>query len=378
MHPYKDDVPQRFDTYELRKAEKTREGFLRADAFVSRVGVFSYRDGKGKTRRELRHPDEVSKADSLASLEAAPVTLDHPPEAVTAANAKAYSVGSVGKAEMSGRYIKALVQVTDAAAVDAVVKGKNQLSCGYTCELDWTPGTYNGERYDAVQRDIKYNHVAALALGRAGPEVAIRLDGDDAICIDSNRADDGDSKGKPMIKLTLDGVDYEMTEQAAQAVKRALDAMQAQRDTAKAEADKAKGRADAADAELVKARDAASPQAIAKAVAARVTLAQIASKILGSDFKADGLDDIAVQKAVIVKVQPTAKLDGETNDYVRARFDGAVEAFEAQATATQKGAASIGNVRAAAGAAITNADGAKSKAQAAYERMQARDKGATA
>lgn len=371
-------MPIRFDAAELRKPEKTREGFLRADAFLTRTGVFTYRDGKGKERRELRHPDEVFKADSLASLVGAPLTLDHPLEPVTAKNAKTLQIGSVLHPAEAGRFVQALVMVTDGEAVEAVEAGKNQLSCGYSCTLDWTPGEYNGERYDAKQTDILYNHVAALKAGRAGPEVAIRLDGEDAICLDSNRADDGDSKGKPMIKLTLDGVDFEVTEQAKQAVLRKIDAMQASQDAskadiavAKADADKAKARADAAEAELVKAREASAPKAIQAAVAARVALEQTASAILGTAWKADGVDDDAIRKAVVAKVHPSAKLDGESDVYVKARFDAAVESFTQAAGKTGN---TLADVRAAAGATVTNAD-AKGKADAAHERMKLRNQG---
>ncbi len=44
-----------------------------------------------------------------------------------------------------------------------------QLSAGYELDLDRTPGTApDGRRYDAVQRNIRINHVAAVPLGRAG------------------------------------------------------------------------------------------------------------------------------------------------------------------------------------------------------------------
>jgi hypothetical protein len=83
----------RFDRGELRgAATRTDEGYIRADAIVTRVGVLTYRNKDGTLRRELRHPDDVFSAESLASLKLIPVTNEHPPgRLVNADNAKELS-----------------------------------------------------------------------------------------------------------------------------------------------------------------------------------------------------------------------------------------------------------------------------------------------
>jgi uncharacterized protein len=57
---------------------------------------------------------------------------------------------------------------------------------GYEVREDHTPGTWNGQAYDLVQRDIRYNHVALLppGSGRAGRECALRLDSTAAVLDD--------------------------------------------------------------------------------------------------------------------------------------------------------------------------------------------------
>lgn len=50
---------------------------------------------------------------------------------------------------------------------------KKELSCGYRCEWDFTPGIWNGQRYDAIQRKIRGNHLALVEKGRMGKEVAV-------------------------------------------------------------------------------------------------------------------------------------------------------------------------------------------------------------
>jgi len=57
-----------------------------------------------------------------------------------------------------------------AAAID---KNKPELSCGYRCTYDFTPGEWNGVKYDVVQRQMRGNHLASVKEGRMGPDVAV-------------------------------------------------------------------------------------------------------------------------------------------------------------------------------------------------------------
>jgi len=51
--------------------------------------------------------------------------------------------------------------------------GKIELSIGYRCEYDITSGSFNGVQYDAVQKNIRGNHIALVEEGRSGPDVAV-------------------------------------------------------------------------------------------------------------------------------------------------------------------------------------------------------------
>ncbi len=51
--------------------------------------------------------------------------------------------------------------------------GKKELSCGFRCSYEFTPGTWNGEKYDVIQRNLRANHVALTKQGRMGPEFAM-------------------------------------------------------------------------------------------------------------------------------------------------------------------------------------------------------------
>jgi hypothetical protein len=182
---------RRYDFQTLRSPRRTSQGFLRVDGFLTRAGVFEYRRADGSTVRELRPPDEVFKADSMATLRGAPVTDLHPSEMVKPSNARTYSIGFVGEdVRREGNRVAGSKTIMDGAAIALVENGdRRELSCGYDCARDDTPGRWNGddygphvtdgEPYDAVQRDIVYNHVAIGPSGwaRGGRDLAMRMDG---------------------------------------------------------------------------------------------------------------------------------------------------------------------------------------------------------
>jgi hypothetical protein len=158
----------------------TADGYLVAAARIARTGVQTY-SGAEMGRPDLaavrvwRPEDEVFAADAMASMAHRPVTLDHPAEAVTAANWKTHGVGQVGgEVARDGDYIRVPLILMDRAAIDAVTAGRRQLSVGYSAEIDWTAGTTaNGQAYDAVQRRIRANHLAVVDAARAGPACRI-------------------------------------------------------------------------------------------------------------------------------------------------------------------------------------------------------------
>jgi len=73
------------------------------------------------------------------------------------------------------------LKLFSSAMADSIEAGKKDLSCGYRCDYDWTPGTFEGQPYDCVQRNIRGNHVALVNQGRMGPEVAV-MDHSDVGC----------------------------------------------------------------------------------------------------------------------------------------------------------------------------------------------------
>lgn len=316
----------RFDVDRLGKAERTPSGGVKVPAALTRVGIFEYRRADGTTQLEFRPPEEVFRDDSLASFAGAAVTVGHPPEGVNAGNWSSLSKGHIvdGSIRKDGAHVAAALTLQDGPTIARVDCGElSDLSLGYSVDYDPTPGTYQGRRYDGVQRNIRGNHVALLpkGAGRAGPDCALRLDSSAAVCELPERAGAQPPAENKTMKIRLDGKEYEYGSPEHIAAEREDAAKQAE---AKAQT-AANKRADTAEAErdaLRVERDALKdPKRFDTAVSARVALLVTAGNVLGTDYRADGKTDNEIRIDVIKKADPKFDPKDRTDAYVQARFD---------------------------------------------------------
>lgn len=340
-------------------------GYLKCDARITKTGVFNYRLADGAIRRELRIPKEVFKADSLSTFMDVPLTNGHPPSRLTSKNTKQFQVGLINDVRQDEAFVAAKVLVTDEDVIGAAESGKREMSCGYYCDLDMQPGVTknitgvpDGLKFDAVQRNIRGNHVALVEKGRAGGGAALHLDSDDwsalhldaddAIMVqdghgptdrshfnfDGGRGNDPGQRRNRM-NYRLDGVDFDVDQQLAQALDKKFDKLDKDVAGIKEGISKEKARADTAEEKLKAAQEEKSDEKIAKAVKVRVALQSKAAEILKTDdgkdpIKLDDMTATSICKAVIEKVHPGSKekLDGADAAYVAARYDMAIEAFD--------------------------------------------------
>jgi hypothetical protein len=84
-------------------------------------------------------------------------------------------VGSTGTdAKFVAPYLTNSLVIWVQDAIDAIEnETQKELSCAYRYRADMTPGSYIGERYDGVMRNIIGNHVAVIPEGRAGSDVVV-------------------------------------------------------------------------------------------------------------------------------------------------------------------------------------------------------------
>jgi uncharacterized protein len=305
----------RVDIGTLRPAKRLPDGSLRVDAYLTRTGVFEYRNPDGTIRREYRDEADVFDSASLESFELVPVTDDHPSEMVTPENAPLVRKGAVlGTPRRDGNHVLATLHITDPALISRMERGKRDVSCGYQCELDETPGiSPNGERYDVRQRVIRGNHTAIVSTGRAGTARA-RMDAA-VMVID----------GEPQENLIMEELkkalaDVAAAQARADAAEHKNKELQAQLSKAEGERDSHKERADKAE----KARTDAVA-GVPGAVQERVKLEKQAGRVLGDadlSSKTDRQVKIDALKADGVEI-PAAR--AEDDSYIAARFDALIE-----------------------------------------------------
>lgn len=338
------------DKAESGTVTKTAQGFLRVDGYVTRVGVLKYRTPDGKVIRQLRDPKEVMNQDSLETLRGLPVTLRHPPKLITPKDSKQYMVGySSDDVKPEAGKLRTTLTVTDEAAIASVESGATkEISCGYECELEDTPGVYDGEQYDFVQRKIKYNHIALVEKGRAGPEVGVLMDAEDTgVYIQDDAAEIQTQKEESkMEKVMLGGKEFEVSPELAMALKEHMAAMQSEMDACKVEAKKMdeqkvaaeqmQAKMDALSADLEKAKsdlkttmDASDDSKINERVKARIALIETAKRFIAKDSKVEEMTDSEIKKAVVKADLPSVNLDGKSDEYVSATFDYIVERTKA-------------------------------------------------
>jgi len=70
-------------------------------------------------------------------------------------------------------YLFGNIKVFSETLADNIDAGKKDLSAGYRCNYRMESGIFNGEEYDAIQFDIRGNHLALVAEGRMGKEVSV-------------------------------------------------------------------------------------------------------------------------------------------------------------------------------------------------------------
>lgn len=356
-------MPIRFDVGRIDGPKISDNGYLKAEAYPTRAGIFLYMNMDGTVRRELRHPDHVFNTESLATLAEIPMTNTHPKEPLNASNTRKYAVGFTGPTPQkdSNDMIKTTVTVFDDQTISEVVSGeKVELSCGYFCDVEFTPGVWNGQQYDAIQKNIRYNHLACVQEGRAGPDAKVKLDSmrtdakDEGFAVmvtDSTEKSSSQKTDVPVVslvkedlqqqplekimpaKIKIDSVEYEIADIAlAQVITAKVDAGIKAADqfaAAGKEVEVLKGKCDVLEADLKKKDDEiaalksvkiSDKELIAKADAL-VKVRDFGKKILGETAKVDEMEIDSIKKSVVVKLLPNVKVDEKTKEYVDAAFD---------------------------------------------------------
>jgi hypothetical protein len=322
-----DEMVDRLDYGKLGNVERTPQGGARIPARVGRTGVLVYRSPDGGTRRELVLPEELFSEDSMSSLRDAPVTDKHPPVMIDGSNYKTYQAGHTAdpRKDAKEKGLDSTLVVQDANLLTKVGNGEAvECSAGYRCRIDATPGTYEGQPYDVVQRGRVYNHVAIgpKNWGRAGNDVALRLDSCD---ITEDLEPTGDQAVMKVIRI--DGKEYEVGSEQHLAKVEADHA--AALEKAHKENETLKGRCDSLTTKVTeletKVKTLEDPKRLDSAVSQRFELVTKAVKVLGSEYKCDGKDEKTIMIEALRKDESDKSFDDKSIDYLRGRFESKTE-----------------------------------------------------
>ena len=355
------------DALILDARRRNADGYMKVRARSARVGVYDYLgaevdpEGKrfkaGDIVKVYRPAEEVFATDSLASFVAKPITDNHPAVPVNSRNWKDHARGTVfGAVDEDGarNYVSFDLAFMDAALIDAIDSGKRELSNGYSCDLAFEDGTApDGTRYQAVQRNIRGNHVAVVDRGRAGPECRVN---DGFPACDANpaalRGLTHTMAQEARVKIqNLDGMPVNLSDAAA--VEAALSKLDQKLTdaTGKLTGLEAKSVADAA---TIVAKDAEIARLTADVAAAKPTLQQLrdAGKqfaVIEGKAKAmgvtvtDAMDEAAIMKAVVDKAMGEKAKD-YTADHIAIAFEALTkDAKVADATVQPLGSPMVAN-----------------------------------
>ena len=289
-------------TFDSTNMRLTSDGYLCAFSRCARTGIQDYKGAEmGKpeieTVRVFRSPNVVFSRRSMQTFAGKPITRDHPNTLVDAENWKKLAVGEVGdEIVRDGEFIRVPITLRDAATIREVQAGIRQLSVGYTCDVDWTPGvTKDGKDYDAIQTGIRANHVAVVAAARGGPDLAI---GDDDGKGDETMAD------IKLTTITVDGVACQVAEATAAVINRQFEKLTGDLTTATQKLTGLTTDIQTRDAEIITLKKGIEdsklkPEQLDQMVKDRLTVIENGRKMLGDKLTITGKSDGDIRRQVV-------------------------------------------------------------------------------
>jgi len=292
-----------FDSMPFDAIKETRDGYIVTMPKVARTGIQLYAPSdlglSGKDPLRVWRPeDEVFKSDSLASYAHRPITIGHPPNGVNPQNWSDVAVGVTGEDVMrDGEFVRVPILLMDAKGKAALELGIKEISMGYSCNVELVDGvTPSGEAYNAIQRDLRMNHLAIVPAARGGSELKVG---------------DGETPMTDPVKtkvVLVDGLQVETTEAGAAAIEK-LQAKIRDSEAEIAKRDDTIGKLEKqvlSDAEMT-----ARVENRARVVAT--------AKFLDPNIVCDGKTDAEIRRAIVSAKYPM--MDSKSDDYIQARFD---------------------------------------------------------
>lgn len=320
--------------------------FARFKGIFAKPGVLDY-SGNG----ELIPKEELFKEETLKSFRGVPLVRvdsnNRHPSMVTSENFKEYIIGSIGdNVRVENDVVVGEFTVYDKNAIEQIESGiAKDLSIHRICDIDTKSGVYEGKTYNAIQRNLKANHIALTTKGRnKGAIITGRADsnvfGSTTLTERENTERENTGERIMIYRADSDGKDHEIPEavgkdiedqkaklkesqEGIKALKKEKDELEAKlksykekKDTNEAIEKLQKELEEKANLLSVKENEAktykqkledvqkAEPAKIEQAAKERSTLEGQAKAVLGDSVSVDGLTNSQIKDQIIAKVLP--------------------------------------------------------------------------
>lgn len=337
-------MPQQFyDKLTIDASARTKDGFLATSARVARTGIQLYKGSEvGKPDmpivRVYRPPEAVFDEKSMRSMAFRPIVLGHGDGIdITSKNWRDRGRGMTGGDILrDGEFVRVPMVLMDEEAIARVEAGERELSWGYQAKIEFkdglTPDT--NEPYDAIQSELRMNHLAIVGAARGGSNLRI-----------GDEAEEPDMANKIVM---LDGLSVETTEAGAQAIEKLQRDIKGVRDQATADlatrdttitqlkADVSKKDGEMAIMKKQIEDGVMTPAKLDAAVVARAAIIADAKKIGGENLVVAGKTDAEIRRAAIAI---------HLGDAEATKLDDAAIAGAFAFAAKQGGGTSNGNVQ---------------------------------
>lgn len=158
---------------------------------LSKVGIYPYLGKQiddslepNKVYRVFRPAEELLNKDTVKSFNLVPLVNDHEMLGKDFSPAEEKGIDGIiyNPRVAHENMLIGNIKIYSEKMMKDIKNGKKELSMGYTCTYDLTPGDWDGQHYDVVQRNLRGNHVALVDRGRMGSDVRVY---DKHICCDS-------------------------------------------------------------------------------------------------------------------------------------------------------------------------------------------------
>jgi hypothetical protein len=159
-----------------------KNGFRKIEGCpVSSFGIFDYSAAQvqvpgwesdpNRIVKIFRPEDEVRSPEFLQSFDNKPFIINHTnmhgEDADEGEDPDDVGVkGVLTNMRYEAPWARGDIHVFSRKAQMAIDRGMKDVSLGYDCTFDMTPGVFNGQPYEAVQRNLRGNHIALVPEGR--------------------------------------------------------------------------------------------------------------------------------------------------------------------------------------------------------------------